>query len=262
VLRGIAHESDLTAVGALLSGGQLAINLYVSPGNRPALRVEWEHGLRRLLTAAEPGSDHQLALARAVIRAASSADALDEIGGWLDGSASLNGLAVDTDLRWRITFALAAAGRIGDAEIDVELANDNTVTGQEEAAAARTAMPTAEAKERAWRLAVDDDDTPNETQRSIAFSFQMPGQDDVLSPFVDRYLQAATAIWETKGVQRATTALMGMFPRVLVNRDVTDKVDAWLKSTTANPAAKRYVSEGRADLERALLAQALDATSE
>jgi aminopeptidase N len=43
---------------------------------------------------------------------------------------------------------------------------------------------------------------------------------------------------------------------------VTDKVDAWLKSTTANPAAKRYVSEGRADLERALLAQALDATSE
>ncbi|MEP6527016.1 MAG: aminopeptidase N [Nocardioidaceae bacterium] len=259
VLRGIVHESDLTAVGALLSGGQLAINLYAAPANRPGLRVEWEHGLRRLLAAAEPGSDHQLALARAVIRAAASGAALDEIGGWLDGSASLDGLAVDTDLRWRITFELAAAGRIGDAEIDVELAHDNTVTGQEEAAAARTAMPTAEAKERAWQLAVEDDDTPNETQRSIAFSFQVPGQDEMLSPFVDRYLEAATTIWESKGVQRATTALMGMFPRVLVNGDVTDKVDAWLKSTTANPAAKRYVSEGRADLERALLAQALDA---
>jgi aminopeptidase N len=259
VLRGVGHESDLTAVGALLSGGQLAINLYAAPANRPALRAEWEQGLRRLLTAAEGGSDHQLALARAVIRAAASPAALDEIAGWLDGSRSLDGLAVDADLRWRITFALASAGRIGDAQIDVELANDNTVTGQEEAAAARTAMPTSEAKERAWRLAVEDDDTPNETQRSIAFSFQVPGQDDVLSPYVDRYLEAATTIWEAKGVQRATTALMGMFPRVLVNREVTAKVDAWLKSTTANPAARRYVSEGRSDLERALLAQALDA---
>jgi aminopeptidase N len=259
VLRGIADESDLTAVGALLSGAQLAINLYAAPANRAGLRTEWEQGLRRLLAAAEHGSDHQLALARAMIRAAASSGALDEIGGWLDGSASLDGLAVDTDLRWRITFALAAAGRIGDAQIDVELANDNTVTGHEEAAAARTAMPTVEAKERAWRLAVEDDDTPNETQRSIAFSFQVPGQEQVLSPFVDRYLEAAATIWDTKGVQRATTALMGMFPRVLVNRDVADKVDAWLQSTTANSAAKRYVSEGRSDLERALLAQALDA---
>jgi aminopeptidase N len=262
VLRGVGHETDLTAVGALLSDGLLAIDLYASPANRPGLRAEWEQGLQQLLEAADPGSDHQLAFARAIIRAAKDPDCLDEVAGWLDGTSSIEGLAVDTDLRWRITIALAAAGRIGDAEIDDELARDNTVTGQQEAAAARTAMPTGQAKERAWRLAVEADDTPNETQRSIAFAFQVPGQDELLSPYVDRYLDAASTIWETKGVQRATTALVGLFPSVLVNCEVTAKIDAWLKSTAANPAAKRYVSEGRSDLERALLAQARDAEAE
>jgi aminopeptidase N len=259
VLRGVGHEADLTAVEALLSDGLLAIDLYAAPANQPGLKAEWEQALRRLLAAAAPGSDHQLAFARGVIRAANDTACLDEITGWLDGSRSVEGLVVDTDLRWRITFALAAAGRFSDAQIDAELARDNTVTGQQEAAASRTAMPAVEAKQRAWRLAVEDDDTPNETQRSIAFAFQLPGQDELLAPYVDKYLDAAATIWETKGVQRATTALTGLFPSVLVDRGVTAKVDAWLKSTTANEAAKRYVSEGRSELERALLAQARDA---
>jgi aminopeptidase N len=36
-------------------------------------------------------------------------------------------------------------------------------------------------------------------------------------------------------------------------------VDAWLESSDANPAAKRYVREGRADIARYLAAQAKDA---
>jgi aminopeptidase N len=36
-------------------------------------------------------------------------------------------------------------------------------------------------------------------------------------------------------------------------------VDAWLATSEANPAAKRYVREGRADVARYLAAQAKDA---
>jgi aminopeptidase N len=36
-------------------------------------------------------------------------------------------------------------------------------------------------------------------------------------------------------------------------------VAAWLETSGANPAAKRYVREGLADVERALAAQAKDA---
>jgi aminopeptidase N len=50
-----------------------------------------------------------------------------------------------------------------------------------------------------------------------------------------------------------------MFPRALVTRETLETVDAWLATSEANPAAKRYVREGRADIERALAAQARDA---
>jgi aminopeptidase N len=50
-----------------------------------------------------------------------------------------------------------------------------------------------------------------------------------------------------------------MFPRSLTSQETLERVDAWLESSQANPAAKRYVREGRADIVRALKAQAFDA---
>ena len=41
--------------------------------------------------------------------------------------------------------------------------------------------------------------------------------------------------------------------------DVLERVEAWLETTSANPAARRLVGEGRSDLTRALAAQACDA---
>jgi aminopeptidase N len=66
-------------------------------------------------------------------------------------------------------------------------------------------------------------------------------------------------VWETLGTQRATNVLVAMFPRALVDSETLADVDAWLASTDANPAAKRLVGEGRADLQRGLVAQAFDA---
>ena len=77
--------------------------------------------------------------------------------------------------------------------------------------------------------------------------------------FLARYLDVATTIWEEKGTQRASTILEYLFPRTLVSTQTLDTVDAWLESSDANPAAKRYVREGRADIARALAAQAKDA---
>ena len=103
------------------------------------------------------------------------------------------------------------------------------------------------------------DDVPNETQRSVVLAFQQHGQDDVLAPYVEKYLAAADTMWEEKGTQRASTALEYIFPRPLASQDLLDRVDAWLETSSANPAAKRYVNEGRADVARALAAQAKDA---
>jgi len=259
VLTGVATETDLTAVAGLLRQAQTAVNLYAAPEHRESLAQRWEQGLRSLVLTAKSGSDHQLALVRAYAASARSEQSYDLIAGLLDGTSPLHGLEVDADLRWSLVTTLARGARIGEAEIGAELDRDATISGQENAAAARAIRPDAAAKEQAWQDAVLRDDVPNETQRSISAAFQAIGQDDLLLPYVDRYLDVAAAVWEDKGVQRATTFLTFLFPRALPRQDVLDKVEAWLQTTSANPAARRLVDEGRADITRALAAQAFDA---
>ena len=259
VLRGIGTETDLTAVGRLPVYARTALNYYSDPAGREALRATWESGLRALLEGAAAGSDHQLAFARAFAAAAHSEEALDLVAALLDGSVVLDGLSVDTDLRWILLTALAGNARAGQTEIDAELERDNTISGQEHAAAALTVRPTAEAKAQAWHDAIERDDVPNETQRSIALAFPAAGQAELLAPYLEKYLGVADTIWEEKGVQRASTALEYMFLMPLVSEQTLARIDQWLAESKANPAAKRYVNEGRSDMARALAAQAKDA---
>ena len=259
VLSGIASETDAFGVNRLPGYAAAASTLYSAPEHRDALRDKWESGLRGLLMTAEPGGDHQLSFARAYASAAHSDQSLSDLEGLLDGSLVIEGLAVDTDLRWTLLSGLAKNGRADGARIDEELARDNTISGKEHAAAARTLTPTAEAKAEAWELAMVRDDVPNETQRSIVLAFQTFGQDEVLAPYVEKYLAAADTMWEEKGTQRASTALEFIFPKQLASQELLDRVDAWLESSPANPAAKRYIREGRDDVARALRAQAKDA---
>ena len=81
----------------------------------------------------------------------------------------------------------------------------------------------------------------------------------MLAPYVEKYLAAADTIWEDKGTQRASTALEYMFPRPLASPELLDRRRRLAETSPANPAAKRYVREGRADVVRALAAQARDA---
>ena len=173
--------------------------------------------------------------------------------------STLDGLAVDTDLRWTLLSSLAKNGRADADRIDDELARDNTISGKEHAAAARALRPTAEAKAEAWEDAMVRDDVPNETQRSIVLSFSAYGQDEVLTPYIEKYLTAADTMWEDKGTQRASTALEYIFPKHLASQALLDRLDQWLEESPANPAAKRYVRENRDDIARALRAQAKDA---
>ena len=55
----------------------------------------------------------------------------------LDGSKTLEGLAVDADARWAFLSGLVAIGAAGDAEIDAEEERDATATGIRRAATAR-----------------------------------------------------------------------------------------------------------------------------
>ncbi|HEX8780379.1 MAG TPA: ERAP1-like C-terminal domain-containing protein, partial [Nocardioides sp.] len=224
------------------------------PEDRPALQARWEEGVRGLLLAAAPGSDHQLTFARAYAYAAVSDEALTEVAGLLDGSFTVDGLDVDQDLRWALLTALAAAGRVGDAEIDAELERDRSISGQESAAGARAAQPTAEAKDAAW-TAIMDPATPNETAFSMVLNVFRACPPELATAYVDTWLDAAEKAIDVLGFHKASNALEYGFPLPAASPEVLSRVDSWLASTSAPASAKRYAAEARAEMARALTAQ-------
>ena len=152
VLRGIGTETDLTAVSRLPVYARTAIHYYAAPEHRDALKATWEQGLRGLLEGAEPGSDHQLAFLRAYARAAHSDEALDYLEGLLDGSVTVPGLEVDTDLRWTLLtgLSLQRPGRRGPHPGGAGARQHHLRPGARGHGAAPSARR-AEAKAQAWQ---------------------------------------------------------------------------------------------------------------
>jgi aminopeptidase N len=261
VLSGVGVETDLTAVQTVLGQARTGIDYYAPRETREELNDRFVAGLARLLKQAEPGSDHQLAFARALITAANSPVVAQLLQAWLAGEEAPAGLAIDTDLRWLIVTALARLGLAGDAEIEAELARDATARGAEMAAGALAARPTAEAKAEAWRQATDDDTVPNATHFQVCVNFWQLDQDDVLRPYVQRYLDVAKAIsdgadgWGDRSSAIKQQVLGRLFPRPLVDRPTLQLLNLWLQGTQLSDYARRQVNEHRDDAARALRCQ-------
>jgi aminopeptidase N len=115
VLHGVAKESDIGVVQSLQRQVKVALDLYADPDWRESGLARWTEAALGLLETAAPGSDHQLAWARAFATTARTPDQLDLLQGLLDGTRSVEGLVVDTDLRWDLLTRLAAAGRADEA---------------------------------------------------------------------------------------------------------------------------------------------------
>ncbi|MGI8458896.1 MAG: aminopeptidase N [Propionibacteriaceae bacterium] len=261
-LPAVGRESDPSCVQSTVSQLLTAAEQYVALADRPAQLAELGAGLLRLLGAAEPGSDHQLTFARGYAASATSPEAARRLTDWLVGTDVPDGLVVDTDLRWSLVRAAARVGALDGSAIDAELGRDHTIAGAQAAAGARAAMPTAEAKAWAWTAAVDRDDVPNETQRSICLSFWQRDQEEALDGYADRYLALAQAIsdragvWADRGLALRTNALRYLFPPVKAVPDIVERFDRWLGDARLNPSERRIVVECRADAARALRCRA------
>ncbi|MEU7716894.1 aminopeptidase N [Streptomyces tibetensis] len=261
VLSGIGKESDIGVVQSLHRQVKLAIDLYADPAAREALLARWTDATLAHLRAAAPGSDHQLAWARAFAATARTPEQLDVLDALLEGSQTIEGLVVDTELRWAFVQRLAAVGRFDEAEIAGEYERDRTAAGERHAATARAARPTAEAKAEAWASVVDSDKLPNAVQEAVIGGFVQTDQREVLAPYAERYFEVVKDIWESRSHEMAQQIAVGLYPTVQVSQETLDKTDAWLASAEPSAALRRLVSESRAGVERALRAQRADAAA-
>ncbi|MGI5425875.1 aminopeptidase N [Streptomyces sp. CA-179760] len=261
VLSGIGKESDIGVVQSLQRQVKLAIDLYADPAAREALLARWTDATLAHLRAAAPGSDHQLAWARAFAATARTPEQLDVLDALLDGSQTVEGLVVDTELRWSFVQRLAAVGRFDEAEIASEYDRDRTAAGERHAATARASRPTEEAKAEAWASVVDSDKLPNAVQEAVIGGFVQTDQREVLAPYADRYFEVVKDIWESRSHEMAQQIAVGLYPTVQVSQETLDRTDTWLTAAAPNAALRRLVSESRAGVERALRAQRADAAA-
>ncbi|GAA2024923.1 aminopeptidase N [Agromyces tropicus] len=260
VLGNIASETESTTLRIVLANSILSASAYTEPGRRhDALRLLAD-GFWELASEAAPGSDAQFQFVKSFAAIAEHGSHLGDLQGLYAGDVALDGLSVDTDLGWELLIALAAAGRAGDDDIDARLAEDDTVTGREAAAKARAAIPTIEAKERAWASIVDSDAATNSVVRDTAIGFVRSADPALLEAFVDRYFDMIGRVWTERSFMIAEKLVEGLYPSTLANRTLADASHAWLDANPEAPAAlRRLVVESVAGVDRALAAQARDA---
>jgi aminopeptidase N len=262
VLRHGRRETQIGALERALTQASLAIDLYSEPAHREAAGRRLARAALEQLRQAKPGSDHQLAWARAFVNKARSDEHRVTVRGLLDGSVTFDGLAVDTDFRWQLVVALAAAGE-KDAEglVRAELDRDPTDKGQRNAFSAQAAVPTEEAKESAWRLLVEDRTLSHAVLDSIMHGFQQAGQDELLEPYARRYFEVLPRVWEERDLEVALDFGERMYPRWIVSDRTAEMTDAYLRREGLPGPIRRLLVEGRDRLLRAQRARRADAAA-
>ncbi len=261
VLGAVPAEASISVVQQALRQVRAAIDQYADPQWRPTGMHALAEALHQWLRDAEPGSDRQLTFARNFASAASTPEQLDLVAALLDGSEVLDGLVMDVDLRWALVQRLASAGRASAADIDRELARDNTATGQRMAAMANASRPEAQAKADAWLAMTTDNSLPNAVLGAMIGGFQHPDQVALTQPFVDRYFEVAASVWSSRTHEMAQDIVTGLFPVYSIDADTVAKADAFLARDDIEAPVRRLVGEGRDSTARALRARACDAAA-
>jgi aminopeptidase N len=216
--------------------------------------------LWNLAQYAQAGSDAQLQFVKFFAQFARSDAQLDTISHLLSGKAQLDGLEIDTDLRWELLTSLSVGGKVSKDRIDTELEADNTANGQKAHAAAIAALPDPKAKQEMFNKLVDTDQMSNALVNSASLAFGRILNTGILEPFVDQYFDKVLSIWENKSYHMAEYLLVNLYPLALVNEALANQTEEFLKKSEldAKPALKRIIVENLAGVQRALVAQKRD----
>ncbi|HEX9034956.1 MAG TPA: aminopeptidase N [Streptosporangiaceae bacterium] len=258
VLSGVRSISQASVLQAVLQQAVLAVRQYADPGWRQTGLDLLAGALRDLLYEAGPGSDRQLTCAQVLASVATSATDLGLLAGLLDGSVVIDGLVVDTDLRWTLLRRLVSRGVAGPEEIEAEHDRDQTDAGERYAQSCLAAIPDPRAKQEAWARIVSGE-LPNATFRAALGGFSAADQEELLAPFATKFFDVVAGIWRDWGSDMAQHFATYGYPKTVVTQDAVDAAAEYLARAESPAPLRRLLSEGRDDVARALRCRERDA---
>ncbi|MFG2716808.1 aminopeptidase N [Streptomyces sp. NPDC048416] len=262
VLAHAGRESDIGVLQMLHSWARSAVVHYAAPAWRTEGGAQLASGALHELRLAEPGSQHQLTWARFFAATAVSGSDFQLLQGLLAGTAKIDGLDVDQELRWTLLEPLAAHGVVEESAIDAELARDDTASGKRHHVRCLAARPSAAVKAQAWAQVVESDQLSNALVEATISGFDQPSQRELTAPYAPKYFEAIERVWADRSIQIGMDVVRGLFPGLQDDEATLKATDTWLAAhADAAPALRRLVVEARDDLARALRGQACDAAA-
>ena len=225
---------------------------YATPADRPGRRARVADLTHRLLAVAEPGSDLQLEAARAGIRAS---DDTAWLRAWWGGDQLPPGLVIDAELRWALVTRLAALGALTDADIDAELARDESTSGVVHAARARALRPDVTAKRAAWALLTEPSQRPAYELYASAESFFEPSQSALTAEYLPRFFAEMPATARHRHGWALGAVILRGFPVSAASPEVLRLAEDALagpKAAELAPPVRRAFVDGADALRRAV----------
>ena len=192
----------------------------------------------------EQGRDRQVAL-RTWARTAPAADLA------ILAEAALD----DLDLHWRVLARMSELGDVPTDEVlDRLVESDPDPDAWVRALVVRTSAASAEAKEQAWSTLVVDRKVPVSSVGAVATAFWRPGQDDLLAPYLDRYLEVVPILHQG-GMISAMVYAGVLFPVFGIDADYLDQTVQ--VSRESAPVVRARVEERADEVRRMLVTRGL-----
>lgn len=213
VLNHAPAESNPTLLTTAFANARYTIDHFVSDDVRESIRADYAERLWEVLQAASAGSDAQLTVARAAIQALAATpeeSGTQRLHALLDGS--LDGLALDPDIRWSILRALAARDAASAEELEAEKERDNTLTGAAAYLGASHAFPSAEVKREVFDLVRTPGKYSNAEVDSLLAAFNAPRSAHLTEAFAQEYFDSLANLWEEHPIEIANRLVRGLYP--------------------------------------------------
>ncbi len=259
VLANITGEHQSSVIRTLLGQLGAVTGRFAAPADRDARTAATADALWELARGAEAGSDAQLQFVEAFALHACTAEHAATLSGLLDGSVTLPGRRIDTDLRWSLVISLASLGGIDAEGIGAVLADDDTASGRQRALTAHAALPTPEAKQEAWEKTVGSDTLANESVTAVIQGFWRVHDEALVAPYVEPYFAMLDDVWASRSSEIANRLIQGYFPGEAPTAQIVAAADRWLVDHIDAPLGlRRPVIEGRDSAARALRVQEAD----
>jgi aminopeptidase N len=257
VARRMITRRPVLGLEQLLSRAVTAADYFTDAAGHAAARRQLAAAALTAAELSEPGTRDQRILARGFALSANSPAQRDLPRFWLEGRSLPTGLVVDLELRAKILITLAGYGQAADADF-AAYAADDPVAGDTLRATCSARHPSPAAKKAAWAAALSPDHTPR-LALAYAEGFWVPGQEDLVDGFRDRYFAEALPALrrsdrlEHRTIQRLARAL---YPATLADKATLAATDAELEQLSAGDLLTAVLLEQRTMISRALTARA------